>query len=219
MKQIGVLLSGCGVKDGSEIHEATLILYFLDRQGVNRLCIAPDAPQAHVINHATGEEAKESRGILVESARIARGDIRPISQVSAQDLDGIMIPGGFGAALNLCNYGRSGRDCTVREDVSTLLLALHEQKKPIGAVCIAPVLVARVFGQKGITVEVTIGDDPGVAADIEAMGARHVMRLVDEVQVDRANKIATAPAYMLGGNVAEIGPGIQKAVEAIVEMA
>ena len=219
MKRIGVLLSGCGVKDGSEIHEATLILYFLDRQGVERICVAPDSPQAHVMNHATGEEAQESRSILVESARIARGDIRPVSQLRADDLDGIMIPGGFGAALNLCDYGKKGRDCTVREDVSALLLALHQQKKPIGAVCIAPVLVARVFGQKGITVQVTIGDDPGVAADIEAMGGQHVMRLVDEAQIDRANKIATAPAYMLGSNVAEIGPGIQKAVDAVVEMA
>lgn len=219
MKRIGVLLSGCGVKDGSEIHEATLTLYFLDRQGVARICIAPDAPQAQVVNHVTGEPVTESRNMLVESARIARGELRPISEIRADDLDGLIIPGGFGAATNLCDYGTKGRDMSVREDVSALLLALHEQKKPIGAICIAPVVVAKVFGQKGMAVEVTIGDDPQVGGDIEAMGAKHFMRLVDEAQVDQENKIVTAPAYMLGQNVAQIGPGIEKVVEAVVSLA
>ena len=219
MKRIGVLLSGCGVKDGSEIHEATLTLYFLDRLGVERICLAPDAPQTAVTDHLSGKPTQERRNMLVESARIARGEIRPLSKVRTDDLDGVILPGGFGAATNLCDYGEKGRDLTVREDVAALLLAMHEQKKPIGAICIAPVVVAKVFGEKGIPVEVTIGDDTQVAGDIEAMGARHVMRLVDEVQIDHANKIATAPAYMLGGNVAEIGPGIRKVVQAVVDMA
>ncbi len=219
MKRIGVLLSGCGVKDGSEIHEATLILYFLDQRGVERICIAPDTAQTQVIDHRSGEAADEQRNVLVESARIARGQIRALSDVRADDLDGLILPGGFGAALNLCDYATKGRQMTVRPDVADLLLALHAHRKPIGAVCIAPVILAKVFGDQGTAVELTIGDDASVAADVEALGATHVIRLVDEAHVDRNNRIATAPAYMRGTNVAQIGPGIEHVVEAVVKMA
>lgn len=219
MRRFGVLLSGCGVNDGSEIHEATLTLFHLDRMGVERICFAPDAPQTRVVNHATGTEDPSARNMLVEAARIARGAITPLSEVKADDIHGLLIPGGLGAALNLCDYGLKGRDVTVREDVAELLRALREQKKPIGAICIAPVILAKVFGDLGIPIEVTIGGDPKVAADIDSMGAKHVMHLVDEAHVDRKHKIATTPAYMLGSNVAEIAPGIEKVVDTVISMA
>ena len=218
MRRFGVLLSGCGVQDGSEVHEATLTLYFLDRQGVARLCTAPRGPQRRVVDHLSGQEAAETREILTESARIARGEITPLDQLDPDQIDGLLIPGGFGAALNLCDYGVQGRKMKVREDVRDLLLALHEAGKPIGAICIAPVLVAKVFGERGVAAEVTIGSDPSVAADIESFGARHKIHLVDEVHIDRTHKIVTTPAYMLGSNAAEIGPGIEKLVEAVLSL-
>ncbi len=218
MKKIGVLLSGCGVNDGSEIHEATLALYFLDRQGVERVCIAPDGPQTRVVDHLSGGQVDEERFMLTEAARIARGDIRPLDGDTAEQIDGLVLPGGYGAVLNWCDYATRGREMTVREDVASLLLRLHERKKPIGAMCIAPVVLARVFGGQGIAVQLTIGDNPTVGGDIEAMGAQHVIQLVDEVAVDRAHKVVSTPAYMLGENVAQIGPGIEKLVETVVGM-
>ncbi len=219
MRRFGVLLSGCGVHDGSEIHEATLTLFHLDRMGVERICIAPDAPQTRVINHATGEEDTPARNMLVEAARIARGAVTPVSEVKADDIHGLLIPGGLGAALNLCDYGLKGRDMTVREDVAELVRGLCEQKKPIGAICIAPVIVAKVFGDLGLPVELTIGGDPTVGADIDAWGAKHMMHLVDEAHVDRTHKVSTTAAYMLGTNVAEIAPGIEKVVDTVISMA
>lgn len=219
MKRIGVLLSGCGVKDGSEIHEATLTLLYLARSEAETICMAPDAPQPQVLNHLDGKPMSEERNMLIESARIARGEIRPLSTITADDLDGIILPGGFGAATNLCNYGMQGRDFTVRADVAALLTTLHEKQKPIGAICIAPVLLAGLFGRLGIAIEVTIGNDAGTAADIDALGARHIASPVHEAHVDRGNRIATAPAYMLGQNAAEIAPGIEKVVAAVIEMA
>ncbi len=219
MRRFGVLLSGCGVNDGSEIHEATMTLYHLDRMGVERVCFAPDAPQARVFDHLRGEDANEGRNMLVEAARIARGEIQPLSKADPDELNGLLIPGGFGAALNLCDYGLKGRDLTVREDVERLIMAIHEQKKPIGAICIAPVVVAKVLGSRSIPVELTIGGDPKVSSDIEAMGAVHAMHLVDEIHVDRAHKVVSTPAYMLGKNVAEIAPGIERLVDAVLSMA
>ncbi len=219
MRRFGVLLSGCGVHDGSEIHEATMTLYHLDRMGVERVCLAPDALQARVFDHAGGKQADERRNMLIEAARIARGDIMPLGQADPDSLDGLLIPGGLGAALNLCDYGARGREMSVRDDVDALLWGFHERKRPIGAICIAPVIVAKVFGSRAMAVEVTIGGDPKVSADIEAMGAVHVMHLVDEIHVDRQHKVVTTPAYMLGKNVAEIAPGIERLVDAVLAMA
>lgn len=219
MKRIGVLLAGCGVKDGSEIHEATLTLLYLAQGGAEILCMAPDAPQPAVIDHRTGAPESAQRNMLSEAARIARGEIRPLEDVTADQLDGMIIPGGMGAALNLCDYGQRGRDFSVREDVADLLRALHRQGKPIGAICIAPVILAGLFGRDGIPVEVTIGADDGVAADITAWGARHVVRSVSEAHIDRAHAIATCPAYMLGQSPADIAPGIAQVVSAVLELA
>jgi len=219
MKRIGVILSGCGVKDGSEIHEATLTLYYIYAKGAEAVCMSPDAPQAAVVDHRTGKETGEKRNMLTEAARIARGEILPLESVKEADLDGLLLPGGFGAAMNLCTYAQKGRQMEVRADVASLLEAVHRAGKPIGAICIAPVLVAAVFGRMGIPVEVTVGNDASVAADIESFGARHVEKPVHEAHVDEAHKIATAPAYMLGQNIAEIAPGIEKVVEAVLRMA
>jgi enhancing lycopene biosynthesis protein 2 len=219
MKPVGVLLSGCGVFDGSEVHEATLTLYYLDRLGVPRICIAPNAPQTQVINHATGEAQADKRNMLTEAARIARGPVTALDELKADDISALILVGGFGAAKNLSDYAVKGRDLTVRPDVTKILLAMKEANKPIGSLCIASVLLAKVFGDNGLAVEVTIGSDVEVAKDIGSFGAVHTIKLVDEVLVDSPNRIVTTPAYMEAKNVAEIGPGIRRAVELIVDMA
>jgi len=219
MKRIGVMLAGCGVKDGSEIHEATLTLFYLSRLGVEYVCISPNEPQSQVINHATDEVTSESRNTLTESARIARGSVTPLSDITADDISALIMVGGLGAASNLSDYAKAGRNMTVHPELADLLTNLHEQKKPIGALCIAPVILAKVFGGSDAKVEVTIGSDVNVATDIKAMGALHVIKLVDEILVDGPNRFVTTPAYMLAENIAEIGPGIRKAVETVVDMA
>ena len=217
-KRIGVLLSGCGVMDGSEIHEATLTLYFLDREGAEIICMAPDKDQRDVMNHVSGSPAAEKRNVMTEAARIARGKIRDVRAVKAEDLDALVIPGGFGAAKNLCSFAVDGAACTVDENVAALLRELHKSGKPIGALCIAPTVIAGVFG-KTCAPEVTIGDDASTAAAIEAMGARHKTAAVDEIVVDSKNRIVTTPCYMLAQGIKEVGAGIEKLAAKIMEMA
>ena len=217
-KKIGVLLSGCGVKDGSEIHEATLTLYFLDKQGAEIICMAPNKDQMHVVNHVTESPTKEKRNVMLEAARIARGNIRDLKTVSADEMDAIVIPGGFGAAKNLCTFATEGPDCKVDEDVARLLKQLYQQKKPIGALCIAPAMVAALFG-KDLAPELTIGSDPGTAGALEKMGAKHKNAKVDEIVVDGKNKIVTTPCYMLAQSIKDVGAGAEKLVAKIMEMA
>jgi len=217
MSRIGVLLSGCGVNDGSEIHEAVLAMLALDEAGAERLCIAPDKAQRDVVNHLTGQPAGESRNVLVEAARIARGQIRDLATVTAAEIDGIILPGGFGAAKNLCDFALAGADTAVDPGVEKLLLELQAAGKPIGAICIAPALLARVFGSLGA--RVTIGNDAGVARVLESFGARHVECPVDEIVVDERLKLVTTPAYMLGPGLKEIRAGIDKLVRRIVALA
>jgi enhancing lycopene biosynthesis protein 2 len=216
-KKIGVLLSGCGVMDGSEIHEATLTLYFLDKQGAEIVCMAPNKEQFDVMNHVAGSPAQEKRNVLVEAARIARGKILDIKTVKADDLDAIIIPGGFGAAKNLCTFASEGPNCQVDEDVARLLWDFYRAKKPIGALCIAPALIARLFGAE-ISPELTIGTDAGTASALEKMGARHKKALVDEIVVDTKNKIVTTPCYMLAQSIKEVGVGVEKLVAQIMGM-
>jgi len=216
-KKIGVLLSGCGVMDGSEIHEATLTLYFLDKQGAESVCMAPDKDQLDVVNHKTSASTAEKRNTLLEAARIARGKIVDVKAVQADDIDAIIIPGGFGAAKNLCTFAKDGPDCQVDEDVARLLQELHRRKKPIGALCIAPALIARLFGKEQ-SVELTIGTDPGTASAMEKMGAKHIKAKVDEIVVDGKNKIVTTPCYMMAQSIKEVGVGAEKMVAKILEM-
>ena len=217
-KKIGVLLSGCGVYDGSEIHEATLALYFLDKEGAEIICIAPDKDQRDVVNHAGGAPSAEKRNVITEAARIARGKIRDIRSVKAEELNGLIIPGGFGAAKNLCSFAVDGASCTVDENVAVLLRDLHKNKKPIGALCIAPAIIAGVFG-KTCAPEITVGNDASTVAALETMGARHKTAAIDEIVVDPVNRIVSTPCYMLAQSIKEIGAGIEKLVAKIMEMA
>jgi len=218
-KKIGVLLSGCGVFDGAEIHEATLTLYFLQKYGAEMICIAPDKDQFHVVDHTKTEPTEETRNILVESARIARGEIQKLSAVSVHDLDGLILPGGFGAAKNFINYAVKGQDCVIDPDVQGIILQMVEAKKPVGAMCIAPMVVAVAFQHRDEKPILTIGTDDKTASDLESFGAQHENVQVDEIAVDEALKIVTTPAYMLGPTIADIALGIEKLVKKVLHWA
>ncbi len=213
-KKIAVVLSGCGVYDGAEIHEATLTLLAIARQGVQYQCFAPDVEQAHVVNHLTGEEMNETRNVLVESARIARGNIKPLSDFQAVDFDAIVFPGGFGVAKNLCSFAFDGIDCRVNADAQMAVRAMHSAKKPIGALCISPVLIAKILGD----VEVTIGNDPGASGAIEKMGSKHVVSSHGEVVIDRHNRVVTTPCYMLDATVDQIAVGAENVIKTILSL-
>jgi len=212
--KFAVVLSGCGVYDGSEIHEAVLTLLAIDRAGGTYQCFAPDVPQMHVINHVLGAPGDESRNVLVESARIARGAILPLSDYKPADFDVLAIPGGFGAAKNLCTFAVDGPDCTVEAATEQAIRATHAAKKPIVALCIAPVIVAKVLG-KG---NVTIGNDANTAKAIAAMGGTAQERSHGEVCVDDANKIVTTPCYMLNATIGQIADGAAAAVDGAVKL-
>ena len=217
-KKIGVILSGCGVFDGAEIHESVLTLLALDRLGAEAVICAPDRAQLHVVDHLSGAVvAGETRNVLVEAARIARGAIRDLATVTADELDGLILPGGFGAAKNLSDFALSGAGCTVDAEVAHLVRTVHAAGKPVAALCIAPALLARVLG--GEAPELTIGNDAATAGALEAMGARHVSCPVESTVVDRQHKLVTTPAYMLGQRISEVAAGIDGAVAALVEMA
>jgi enhancing lycopene biosynthesis protein 2 len=217
-KKIGVVLSGCGVYDGAEIHESVITMLALDRAGAEMVFCAPDIDQMHVVNHHTGEVAVgESRNVRVEAARIARGPVADVAEVDAENLDGVILPGGFGAAKNLCTFAVDGADCRVDPGVARLVREVHAQGKPVAAVCIAPALVAKVLGQE--SPELTIGTDEGTATALETMGAKHVSCPVTDFVIDRDRKLITSPAYMLAGSISEAAEGIEKTVRALMEMA
>jgi enhancing lycopene biosynthesis protein 2 len=216
MAKIGVLLSGCGVNDGSEIHEAVITMLTLDKAGAETVCMAPDVDQFDVVNHLTGEATGEKRNVLVESARIARGNIKDIRKVRAADIDGLIIPGGFGAAKNLSDFAVKGKDAVVNEDVKRLLNDMVSAGKPVGAICIAPATLTKALEEKNP--EVTIGNDIGTAGAIEAMGGRHKECSVDMIHVDSNNKLVTTPAYMLGQCIKDVAVGIEKLVNKVLEL-
>ena len=217
IKKIGIVLAGCGVKDGSEIHEAILTLLYLDKVKAETIIMAPDCNQMDVVNHLTEEVIPtESRNILIESARIARGNIRDIKKVNSGELDALIFPGGFGAAKNLCDFAVKGENLTVNLEVEKLILEMHKAKKPVGFICIAPVIAAKVLGK--FHPKITIGNDEGTANIIEKLGAQHINCPVDEIVVDEDNKIVTTPAYMLGPSIAYISKGIEKLVKKVLEL-
>lgn len=215
-KKIGVLLSGCGVFDGSEIHEAVLTMLFLDQAGAEIICMAPDIPQVHVIDHITQKEMNESRNVLVESARIARGEIKKLSDVQADDLDGLIIPGGFGSAKNLSDFALKGPGGEVNPDVKRLIDDMVTANKPIGALCIAPATVAMALKDK--SPELTIGSDEQTIGALQALGVKHTVCAVDEIAVDNNNKIVSTPAYMLGPDISHVAIGIEKLVKQVLSM-
>jgi len=216
MKKIGVLLSGCGVYDGSEIHESVLTLLAICKSKAEAICIAPDIEMTHTIDHSCGEESGEKRNVLVEAARIARGNITKLSDLDVSDIDALILPGGFGAAKNLCDYAFNGKDCTVNKDVASLLIKIHDEKKPLGAICIAPVIVAKVLGYKAV--EVTIGTDEATASHVESFGAKHINCPASKYHFDETNKVVTVPAYMNAANIGEVAEGIDKLVSKIIEI-
>ena len=216
MRKIGVVLSGCGVFDGSEIHEAVFALLAIDQAGCEAVCMAPNLEFA-VTDHLTKQDTGEKRNMLVESARIARGTIRDIKDVKAADLDAIIFPGGFGAARNLCDFAVKGAAAMVHPEVSRLLKEMSAAHKPIGAVCIAPALISAVLGRDcGPTL--TIGNDAGTAAEINKTGAHHQVCPVTEFVVDAKNRIVTSPAYMLANRISEAYEGIDKCVKAVIKL-
>lgn len=218
-KRIGLLLTGCGVKDGSEIHEATLALLALNKLGAEIFYIAVNK-DFNVVDHTTETPSGERRNTLVESARISRGDITDVATVTADDMDGLVCPGGFGAALHLSDFAAKGAGCTVNPDVQRLIGGLYQAGKPIAAICIAPGSLAAALKEINVTgVKMTIGNDPGTAALINELGQVHVDCSVDKCVVDEDHKIVTTPAYMLGPGIKDIQLGIDATVKAVYDMA
>jgi enhancing lycopene biosynthesis protein 2 len=217
MSKVAVVLAGCGVYDGSEINEAVLTLLCLEQQGASYQCFAPDVQQMHVINHLTGEPAAgESRNVLVEAARIARGKIQNIAEAKVDEFDALLVPGGFGAAKNLSNFAVAGAAMVVQPDFLKLARAFHEQDKPIGLICIAPVMAAAICGEGA---RCTIGNDADTASAIVAMGGEHLACPVSEARVDAERKLVTTPAYMLAGSVSEAYSGISQCVKEVLALA
>lgn len=216
MSKVAILLSGCGVYDGAEIHESVLTMLALSQRGVTYQCFAPDLLQLHVINHRTGEVAEgEQRNVLVEAARIARGDILPISELDPAEYSALFVPGGFGAAKNLCDFAVNGKNCEIQPQVMEVCQAFANSGKPAGYMCIAPALAARVYGQQ---VKLTIGNDPATADALVAMDATHVSCQVQDIVVDESRKLVTTPAYMLAQNIAEAAVGINKLVDKVLSL-
>ncbi len=214
MKKFAVILSGCGVYDGSEIHEATLSLLAIAKQGAYYRIFAPDMDQHHVVNHITGEEMNETRNVLVESARIARGEISDLKEFRADEFDGLLMPGGFGAAKNLSSWAFEGADATVLPELEDAVRGMVEAGKPVGALCISPVILARIFGE----VDLTIGNDESTIDALVSLGANHVYTTHGEVVVDEKHNLVTTPCYMLDANIDQIADGAGNVVDAMLKM-
>jgi enhancing lycopene biosynthesis protein 2 len=213
-KKIGVLLSGCGYLDGSEVHEAVLTLFFLDRAGAKVVCMAPFRDQQDVVNHQTTDVAKERRQVMAESARISRGNVLDVERVNAKDLDALILPGGYGATKTLCDFAAASVNCTIHPGIVRLIKDLYHAKKPMGFICIAPIIAAKILGS--FRPELTIGHDKDTAAALEKMGAKHIPCDVDQIAVDPANKLVSTPAYMLGPAISKVASGIEKLVSQIM---
>ena len=216
--KVGVLLSGSGVNDGSEIHESVLTMLFLDRSNVEIVMMAPNIDQMHVVNHYTGQEMDEFRNVLVESARIARGDIKDMAEIRGDDLDALIIPGGLGVAKNLSDYAMSGSECSVNPDVYRMVVEMILAKKPIGAICIAPAMMAKILAEQDISATLTIGSDKAESDDIETMGSQHQNCSTEEIVIDNENSIVTTPAYMDAKSISEAAMGIEKLVGQVISM-
>jgi len=215
MSRVAVVLSGCGHLDGSEIHESVVALLALDRAGAEVECFAPDKPQRDVVDHRTGQAVKgESRNVLAEAARIARGKIQDVAAAKAEEFDAVILPGGFGAAKNLSSFAVEGADCDVDPDVERLLRDAHAAGKPIGLICIAPAIAARLFPG----VNLTIGSDANTAGALERMGAHHKSCAVDAFVCDEKARVVTCPAYMLGPGIKDVAAGIEKLVGEVLRL-
>lgn len=213
MKKFAIVISGCGVQDGTEIHEAVMAMLAVDMAGGTYQLFAPDIEQTRVVNHLTGKPTDEKRNVLVESARIARGNIKPLQSYSPESFDALIFPGGFGAALNLSTFATEGEKMSVNPEVERAVKSTHSAGKPIGAMCIAPVVVAKILG----SVNVTIGDDSGVASAICSFGSSHTNAGKGEVVADLENKVFTTPCYMLDSAISDIFEGATKLISRIMQ--
>jgi enhancing lycopene biosynthesis protein 2 len=216
-----VILAGCGRGDGTEITEAVSVLVHAARLGMSVRCFAPDQESFDTINHATSEKVPGTRNLMVEAARISRGDITPLSQLYARDFDALVFPGGFGAAKNLCNFATAGESCTAHPEVTRIVQDFASARKPMGFICIAPVLGARVLGTPGgkHCCELTIGTDASTASKIESMGAKHIAKLTTECHVDTQHKVVSTPAYMHEASPFEVFTGIGKLMDEVKRLA
>lgn len=221
MPKIGVVFSGCGVYDGAEIQESVITLLSLDKNGADVVMMAPNVEQMHVINHLKGEPVEgETRNVLVESARIARGNITDIANVKGDDLDGLIFPGGFGGAKNLSDFAVKGKDATVNADVVRLVNEFKSAGKPIGFICIMPAVASKIFADADIKgVSLTVGAESETSAAMVALGAKHVVCEPTEIVIDEVNKIVSTPAYMCDATIIQVAAGIDKLVDQVVEMA
>jgi enhancing lycopene biosynthesis protein 2 len=213
MSKFAVILSGSGVYDGAEIHESVLTLLSIKKQGGTYEIFAPNIEQHHVVDHLTGKETTEQRNVLVESARIARGNIKDLKEFKAKDFDALLLPGGFGAAKNLSNFAIKGADCDVNADVENAIKAMHSTGKPIGAMCISPVILSKVLDNA----KVTIGQDQETATGVETMGGTHIATGHGEVVVDDKNNVFTTPCYMLDAGIDQIYTGTTELVRLMLE--
>lgn len=222
MPKVGVVLSGCGVYDGAEIHESVITLLALNRKGAEYILMAPNVDQMHVINHLTGEPMEgETRNVLVESARIARGNIRDMAEVHANDIDALIFPGGFGGAKNLSDFAVNGTNATVNPEVKRLVNEMMAVGKPVGFICITPAVAAKIFEEAKVEgVNLTIGSDPDTAGAINSLGANHIECPVEDIAIDENRKIVSAPAYMYGdASIGGVAAGIEKLVGKVLELA
>ncbi|AIS56935.1 isoprenoid biosynthesis glyoxalase ElbB [Vibrio coralliilyticus] len=215
MKKIAVILSGSGVFDGAEIHESVLALHAIEKQGASWHCFAPNIEQLHVINHITGEEMAETRNVLTEAARIARGNIEDVAKLNAEEFDALLLPGGFGAAKNLTDFAVNGAECSINTHVASACRAFAQARKPAGYLCIAPAIIPMIYdnGVKG-----TIGNDDATASAFNALGGEHITCEVDDIVFDEEHKVLSTPAYMLAGNISQAASGIEKLVNKLVEI-
>ena len=218
MQKVGVVLAGCGAKDGAEIHESVLTLLALDRAGVKVRIMAPNIDQFHVVNHSTNNEYKSKRNVLSEAARIARGDIVPLEDIKSDELDALIFPGGTGMAKNIFNYIIEGPNFTVIKDVESLTRDMIRKNKPIGAICIAPVMIAKILQNMNRGGKVTGGFDEKISADIESMGINIEKVDARNIVVDNKNKIVSTPAYVEAKSIKDVAIGIDKLVNKVLEM-
>lgn len=213
MKKFAIILAGCGVYDGAEIHEAVMTMYAVAKNGAQYQLFAPDIAQHHVVNHLTGAEMPETRNVLVESARIARGKIKPLTELDMRDFDAVIFPGGFGVAKNLCSFAFKGAECEVHPQVTKVVREAISLRKPIGALCISPVLLAKILGD----VTITVGPDEGDAANVKAMGAKHIATKHGEVIIDEKHRLFTTPCYQLNSTIVQIAEGADNIVKAMLK--
>lgn len=215
MKNIAIILSGCGVFDGSEIYESVCTFLALEKVGAAYQCFAPNISQAKVVNHITGESMNESRNVLVESARLARGNVQDLTELNVNDFDALIFPGGFGAASSLSDFAEKGADCTVIPAIEKVIKAFSDAQKSVGFICITPTIAAKVYADN---LQCSVGNDSETSKALALMGANPQECTVDDIIVDTKHKVVSTPAFMLGQNISEVAAGIEKLVNAIVTM-